>query len=57
MGALHAVRDNLTQTERAATSTTVIAEMADSAGLSSLAQRMSGIPSVGLTAIGFVNER
>ena len=43
-------------TARAATSRIVIAEMPDSASISSLAQRVSGIESVGLNAIELVNE-
>ena len=43
-------------TARAVTSSTVMHEIADSESMSSLAQRLSGIASVGLKAIEFVNE-
>src|SRR5205085_11295761 len=43
-------------TARAATRSTVIAEIADSESISSFAQRLSGIASVGLKAIELVNE-
>ena len=43
-------------TARAATSSTVTAEAADSASISAFARRLSGIASVGLNAIEFVNE-
>ena len=43
-------------TARAATSRIVIAEIADSNSISSFARRVSGIASVGLKAIEFVNE-
>jgi hypothetical protein len=42
-------------TARAATSRIVTAEIVDSASISSLARRLSGIASVGLNAIAFVN--
>jgi hypothetical protein len=43
-------------TARAATSSTVVAEIADSASISIFARRVSGIASVGLNAIALVNE-
>lgn len=43
-------------TARAATSRIVIEEIADSESIRSFAQRVSGIASVGLKAIEFVNE-
>jgi len=43
-------------TARAATSSTVSDESADSAAISSFAQRLRGIASVGLNAIELVNE-
>ena len=43
-------------TARAATSSTVTAESADSESISIFARRVSGIASVGLNAIEFVNE-
>jgi hypothetical protein len=43
-------------TARAATSRTVTAETADSDNISIFARRVSGIVSVGLNAIEFVNE-
>ena len=43
-------------TERAATSSTVTAEIADSVSMRSFAHLVSGIASVGLNAIEFVNE-
>ena len=43
-------------TARAATSSTVTAETADSASISAFARCVSGIESVGLNAIEFVNE-
>jgi hypothetical protein len=42
---------------RAATSRTVVAEIADSSSISAFAVRVSGIASVGLNAIEFVNDR
>ena len=44
-------------TARAATSRTVTAEIADSQSIRSFARWLSGIASVGLKAIEFVNER
>jgi len=44
-------------TDRAATSSTVTADTADSVIISDFAQRVRGIASVGLKAIEFVNER
>jgi hypothetical protein len=41
---------------RAATSRTVVAEIADSSIINSFAQRVSGIASVGLNAIAFVKD-
>ena len=43
-------------TARAATSSTVIAEIDDSITIIAFARRVSGIASVGLNAIAFVNE-
>jgi hypothetical protein len=43
-------------TARAATSSTVKDETADSESISSFARRLSGIASVGLKAIELVNE-
>jgi hypothetical protein len=43
-------------TARPATSTTVMTEIADSESISRLARLVSGIASVGLNAIAFVNE-
>ena len=43
-------------TERAATSRIEIAETADSESISIFARRVSGIESVGLNAIEFVND-
>ena len=43
-------------TERAATSSTVTADTADSVSINAFAQRVSGIASVGLKAIEFVND-
>jgi hypothetical protein len=43
-------------TARAATSSTVIADAADSTSMSDFAQRVSGIESVGLKATAFVND-
>ena len=43
-------------TARAATSSTVIDDAADSISISNFAGRVSGIASVGLNAIAFVNE-
>lgn len=43
-------------TARAVTSSTVRDEADDSASMSSFARRLSGIASVGLNAIEFVNE-
>jgi hypothetical protein len=43
-------------TARAATSSTVIAETLDSESISSFARRLSGIASVGLKAMQFVND-
>ena len=42
-------------TARAVTSRMLSAEMADSESISSFAQRLSGIASVGLKALAFVN--
>ena len=41
---------------RAATSSTVVAEIADSASIIIFTRRVSGIASVGLNAIALVNE-
>jgi hypothetical protein len=43
-------------TARAATKSTVIAEIADSASIIIFTRRVSGIASVGLNAIALVNE-
>jgi hypothetical protein len=43
-------------TARAATSSTVVAEIADSVSIIIFTRRVSGIASVGLKAIAFVNE-
>ena len=43
-------------TARPATSTTVITEIADSESINRLARLVSGIASVGLNAMAFVNE-
>jgi hypothetical protein len=43
-------------TARAVTNSTVIAETPDSVSIKSFAQRESGIASVGLKAIEFVND-
>ena len=43
-------------TARAATNSTVIAEIADSASIIILTRLVSGITSVGLNAMAFVNE-
>jgi hypothetical protein len=54
---LASVRYSKMLTERAATSGTVISETADSAIISSFAQRVRGIASVGLKAMELVNDR
>ena len=43
-------------TARAATNSTVVAEIADSVSIIIFARRVSGIASVGLKAIALVNE-
>jgi hypothetical protein len=43
-------------TARAATSSTVVAEIADSASIIIFTRRVRGIASVGLNAIAFVKE-
>ena len=44
-------------TARAAIRSTVTAEIVDSAAINALAGRVSGMASVGLNAVAFVNER